>query len=82
MRWNVGEPSRGTRLEALKAPRTPPACDTATGPCEPYTSVAQGPPQGDDFEIDVYPRIVRACTHKSRLFGNRRLPQTTCTDCA
>jgi len=22
------------------------------------------------------------CTHKSRLFGNRWLPQTTCADCA
>src|SRR5262249_12662845 len=24
----------------------------------------------------------RACTHKSRLLGNRWLPQTTCTGCA
>ena len=27
-------------------------------------------------------RIARACTHKSRLFGNRWLPQTTCAGCA
>jgi|ERR1700730_1881556 len=27
-------------------------------------------------------RGLRACTHKSRLFGNRWLPQMTCADCA
>src|SRR5262245_58787309 len=27
-------------------------------------------------------RLATACTHKSRLFGNRWLPQTTCADCA
>jgi hypothetical protein len=33
-------------------------------------------------DLPTSPLLALACTHKSRLFGNCWLPQTTVTDCA
>src|SRR6516164_11481872 len=41
--------------------------------------VAASPPCGSEPHQRL---ATRARTHKSRLFGNRWLPQTTCADCA